>query len=51
MSEKKHGESLSPVPSHLGVGQVTEDAVWGEVTGEGPNYRNVRILVVVRNEY
>lgn len=34
---------MSPVPSHVGVGQVTEDAVWGEVTGEGPNYRSVRL--------
>lgn len=43
MTEKKQGESLSPIPSHLGTGEVTEDAVWGEVTGEGPNYRNVCI--------
>ncbi|KAL5362571.1 transmembrane amino acid transporter protein-domain-containing protein [Aspergillus floccosus] len=41
MSEKKQDGSLSPVPSHLDVGQITEDAVWGEVTGEGPNYRDV----------
>lgn len=43
MAEKKQDDSLSPTPSDLRVGQVTEDAVWGEVTGEGPNYRNVRI--------
>ncbi|EAU37949.1 conserved hypothetical protein [Aspergillus terreus NIH2624] len=41
MAEKKQDDSLSPTPSDLRVGQVTEDAVWGEVTGEGPNYRNV----------
>lgn len=41
MSEK-HEKSLSPVPSH--EGQVLEgqhDAVFGEITEEGPNYRNV----------
>ncbi|KAJ5093691.1 hypothetical protein N7456_009552 [Penicillium angulare] len=37
------GESLSPTPSN--VGQVTDayahDAVFGEITEDGPNYRNV----------
>lgn len=46
MSEKKQGEPMSPVPSRLGEGQVTEDAVWGEVTGEGPNYRSVRVTML-----
>jgi hypothetical protein len=40
--EKKQEEPLTPVPSN--VGQVTEgshDAVFGEITGDGPNYRSV----------
>ncbi|KAJ5679860.1 amino acid transporter, partial [Penicillium macrosclerotiorum] len=44
MPEEKQDDSLAPVPSQ--VGQVEEqkyeqDAVFGEITGEGPNYRNV----------
>lgn len=47
MSEKVE-KSLSPVPSHEGSkeGQVLEaqhDAVFGEITDEGPNYRSVRV--------
>ncbi|KAJ6008440.1 hypothetical protein N7540_012416 [Penicillium herquei] len=41
--DKKHDEALSPTPSN--VGQVTDtfahDAVFGEITDDGPNYRNV----------
>lgn len=47
MSEKKQEEPLSPVPSN--AGQVTEgqhDAVFGEITGEGPNYRNVCVFIL-----
>ncbi|KAJ5351588.1 hypothetical protein N7452_000562 [Penicillium brevicompactum] len=41
MSEK-HEKSLSPVPSHEGqVLEAQHDAVFGEITEEGPNYRNV----------
>ncbi|OQE18275.1 hypothetical protein PENSTE_c018G05243 [Penicillium steckii] len=45
MPEKKQDDSLSPVPSQ--TGQIFEDqnyahdAVFGEITEEGPNYRNV----------
>ncbi|KAJ5744159.1 transmembrane amino acid transporter protein-domain-containing protein [Penicillium manginii] len=45
MPEKKQDNSLSPVPSQ--TGQIfedqtyTHDAVFGEITEEGPNYRNV----------
>ncbi|RDH26956.1 transmembrane amino acid transporter protein-domain-containing protein [Aspergillus welwitschiae] len=42
MSEKKQERSLSIVPSH--IGQITEsqhDAIFGEITREGPNYRSV----------
>ncbi|KAJ5716102.1 hypothetical protein N7493_008013 [Penicillium malachiteum] len=42
LADKKQDEALSPVPSN--VGQVTDyshDAVFGEITEEGPNYRNV----------
>jgi hypothetical protein len=45
MPEKKQDDFLSPVPSQ--TGQMFEDqtyahdAVFGEITEEGPNYRNV----------
>lgn len=45
MAEKKDGGNLTTVPSQ--IGQVLEDqyyendAVFGEITGEGPNYRSV----------
>ncbi|KAJ5797389.1 amino acid transporter [Penicillium pulvis] len=45
MPEKKDGDNLNTVPSQ--VGQVLEDqyyendAVFGEITGEGPNYRSL----------
>ncbi|KAJ5702183.1 hypothetical protein N7488_009731 [Penicillium malachiteum] len=42
LADKKQDEALSPTPSN--VGQVTDyahDAVFGEITEEGPNYRNV----------
>jgi len=47
MPEEKDIVNLAPVPSQ--VGQVLEDqnyekdAVFGEITGEGPNYRSVRM--------
>ena len=45
MSEKKQDEILASEPYHIeytekGQG-VDEDAVFGEITEEGPNYRNV----------
>lgn len=45
MAMKKDEQELSPVDSQLG--QVTEgqntthDAVFGEISEDGPNYRNV----------
>lgn len=45
MADKEESGNLTPVPSQ--VEQVYEDqyyendAVFGEITGEGPNYRNV----------
>lgn len=56
-SEKKQDDSLSPVPSQ--TGQIFEnqtyvhDAVFGEITEEGPNYRNVckiRKQVLLENQ-
>ncbi|KAJ5995003.1 hypothetical protein N7481_001980 [Penicillium waksmanii] len=43
LDEKKNfDEPLEPVPTHLGeVQEGAHDAVFGEITGEGPNYRNV----------
>lgn len=47
MSEKKApDEPLTPTQSYAGDGQVADtqhDAVFGEITGEGPNYRSVRL--------
>lgn len=46
MSDRKQDKSLNPDPSK--IDQIDEDqadshdAVFGEITGEGPNYRNVR---------
>lgn len=44
LDEKKNiEEPLGPVPSRLGeVEEGSHDAVFGEMTGEGPNYRSVR---------
>lgn len=48
--EKKIGEDLAPVPTS-GVGEMddlpkiednTHDAVFGEISEDGPNYRDVR---------
>ncbi|KAJ5125222.1 hypothetical protein N7448_004549 [Penicillium atrosanguineum] len=40
--EKKQQESLTPVPSNLGqVEEGSHDAVFGEITSDGPNYRSV----------
>lgn len=45
MQEKKETRDLTPVPSQDGqveAHQCSHDAVFGEITGDGPNYRNVR---------
>ena len=43
LPEKKQEEVLTP--THSNIGQVADsyshDAVFGEITEEGPNYRNV----------
>ena len=50
MSDKKHDESVAQDPSK--IEQIYEDqirshdAVFGEITGEGPNYRNVRYHIL-----
>ncbi|KAE8345486.1 hypothetical protein BDV24DRAFT_125272 [Aspergillus arachidicola] len=46
MSEKKQDDILPPEPYHVEYldkdqGVVDQDAVFGEITEEGPNYRNV----------
>ncbi|KAJ5981153.1 hypothetical protein N7522_013968 [Penicillium canescens] len=45
MSEKKEEEPLTPTPSHIGQVSDSEecphDDVFGELTDDGPNYRNV----------
>lgn len=49
MSEKLKDEELAPVdstnkPPYRSLSVVsTQDAVFGEITEAGPNYRNVRI--------
>lgn len=41
-AQKEATEELPPKPSELEHTQtVTQDAVFGEITEEGPNYRNV----------
>jgi hypothetical protein len=43
MSEKTEDGSLRRTPSHNGdIGEGTHDAVFGEITEDGPNYRAVR---------
>lgn len=47
MSEKKQDDIFSPEPYHVEYidkdqGVIDQDAVFGEITEEGPNYRNVR---------
>lgn len=46
MSNDKQGESSDSNPSkvdQIDEGQTnSHDAVFGEMTGDGPNYRNVR---------
>ncbi|KAJ6126601.1 hypothetical protein N7523_002213 [Penicillium sp. IBT 18751x] len=40
--EKKQEDSLTPVPSNVGqVEEGSHDAVFGDIRGDGPNYRNV----------
>lgn len=47
MSEKQQEKSLSPVPSREGqVLEAQHDAVFGEITEEGPNYRDVCCLTL-----
>lgn len=48
LEEKKHiDEPLEPVPSYPGeVQEGSHDAVFGEINGDGPNYRNVRFSSV-----
>lgn len=42
-AQKEATEELPPKPSELEHTQtITQDAVFGEITEEGPNYRNVR---------
>lgn len=45
MSEKTKEDFLAPVPSHLGEIEegAAHDAVFGEITEDGPNYRAVRL--------
>lgn len=53
MPEKKENDGLSPVPSQIGhvEGQSSShDAVFGEITEEGPNYRNVRMAPLKSGE-
>lgn len=43
MEKSSDAKNMSPKPSDLELGEViTRDAVFGEITNEGPNYRNVR---------
>lgn len=55
MAMKKDEHQLSPVNSQFG--QVTEgqnfthDAVFGEISEDGPNYRNVRTFRHQAYEY
>lgn len=56
MSPEKKDHDLTPVPSQTEqVGQIYEsqdyshDAVFGEITEDGPNYRSVRVSVYSAN--
>jgi hypothetical protein len=44
---KDEAKDLAQLPSQLGEGEIrqefTQDAVFGEITEGGPNYRNVYI--------
>lgn len=43
--EKNQEKSLTPVPSNVGqVEEGSHDAVFGEITGDGPNYRSVCVF-------
>jgi hypothetical protein len=46
MSEKTKGDFLAPVPSQIGEIEegAAHDAVFGEITEDGPNYRAVRLI-------
>ena len=58
MNDKKHlSEDLAPavsMPGETHLGNVhTEDAVFGTITEDGPNYRNVRsvpFLCITRSD-
>ena len=46
--EKKQEESITPIPSNVGqVEEGSHDAVFGEITGDGPNYRSVRAFLLM----
>lgn len=49
MAEKQDEEFITPTPTQDGqvadVNDASHDAVFGEITGEGPNYRSVGIRV------
>jgi hypothetical protein len=43
MSEKTKGDFLAPEPTQIGdIIEGAHDAVFGEITEDGPNYRAVR---------
>ncbi|PWY61660.1 hypothetical protein BO83DRAFT_412996 [Aspergillus eucalypticola CBS 122712] len=41
MSKDLENEILAPVPLHINVVEGASDAVFGEITGSGPNYRAI----------
>lgn len=43
--EQKQEESLAPISSRVDGQTYSRDAVFGEITEDGPNYRNVSVLV------
>ena len=47
VSEKK--EEDVGVPTNDAESLVTHDSVFGQITTEGPNYRNVRLHMILSN--
>lgn len=46
--EAEQKRTLDPAPSSLGYATAeSHDAIFGEITEDGPNYRSVRIVVLV----
>lgn len=46
MSEEKKEDFLAPVPTQNGeILEASHDAVFGEITEDGPNYRAVRFIL------